>query len=303
MVEQMSCPSIAAVIVTYHPELPLLVDTLKRIEGHLASVLIVDNSVDANVGEKLHQLAEDNPKVHVHLNPENLGLSGGLNQGVAFAQEQGADWLLTLDQDSTPEHDMLDVMLKCYESLPANLQRVVANISPVTIDKNTGHTNRSQNSHLPGASWVWGAITSGSLYPVEVFTTVGRFDPDLFIYHIDTDFSWRINQAGYQTLQVHDAILHHSDGEQSHVACMGFSWVATNHSPLSRYYTFRNGVFLARKCWQQQPGFSLSLARQHLVILTKILALEHNRTAKLKMIGLGLRDGVFQRMGRWRGSG
>src|SRR5438093_9278894 len=97
---------VCAIIVTYHPDngFPERAQLTARQVG---TVVIVDNNSGQRTLKVLDALAITD-KVHVVRNSANLGIAAALNEGIRLAKSLNYRWILTLDQDTTPEHDLVD---------------------------------------------------------------------------------------------------------------------------------------------------------------------------------------------------
>ena len=91
--------SVAAVIPVYRPESSALHSLLDSLSTADVPVLVTDDASPCTFDHVLRSVAERGIPVVRH--PRNAGIARGLNEGLAFAREQGAAWLLTVDQDST----------------------------------------------------------------------------------------------------------------------------------------------------------------------------------------------------------
>ena len=108
--------AVCAILVTYHPDAELAA-RLRRIDPQVGAIVIVDNgSTDAEV-RMLHDIATD-PKIHLMLNRQNLGVARALNLGVGCAESLGYSLALLLDQDTSVEAGMVQTLLGIYRSFP-----------------------------------------------------------------------------------------------------------------------------------------------------------------------------------------
>src|SRR5437870_11256783 len=78
-------------------------DGLRRQTRPADAILIVDNaSTDATLDRPFPENAT------IIRNPENLGTSGAIRIGFAYAVDRGFDWTWVFDADSVPEPDALE---------------------------------------------------------------------------------------------------------------------------------------------------------------------------------------------------
>lgn len=75
-------------------------------------VVIVDNKSPNGSGEKLSKMYYGNPNVHVILNPQNAGFSGGNNVGFRYAKENlKADFIVMLNNDTIIEQSNFEELV------------------------------------------------------------------------------------------------------------------------------------------------------------------------------------------------
>src|SRR5271156_567701 len=177
--------AVCAVLVTYHPdsELPA---RLSRMAPQVGALVIVDNGSAETELRMLRELAAD-PRIHLILNFENLGVARALNLGVQRAASLGYSLALLLDQDTGAEADMVQTLLDIYASFTPRHRLAV-------IGSNYQDANRpsqiSNDEHPTDAPWeeAESVITSGSLLPLAAHADIGAFREEFFIDLVDTDY-------------------------------------------------------------------------------------------------------------------
>jgi GT2 family glycosyltransferase len=76
-------------------------------------MLLVDNG---STDDSVAYIREHYPEVIILENRENLGFSGGNNVGMRYALEQGAEYILLLNNDTEVAPDFLDELIKVASS-------------------------------------------------------------------------------------------------------------------------------------------------------------------------------------------
>jgi len=106
---------IAGVVVLYNPD-PIVIQNIQSYLPFLYVLYVIDNSESPNMNivEQLRELGE---KIKYIALGENRGVAYALNLGATLAIESGADWLLTMDQDSSFEGDSASKLVEYCESL------------------------------------------------------------------------------------------------------------------------------------------------------------------------------------------
>lgn len=241
-----------AVVVTYNPDIETLLNAITALEGQACDVLLVDNA--SNNQDELRQKKFDGQLI---CNRENLGLGAAHNQGLAYAQQQGHDYLLIMDQDSLPLNNMVAELLHAHKAL--SVEHKVSAVGACYLNAE----NQSESFFVRFGAFKFQReyatdsavkadflISSGSLFSVQVLADVGGMDEGLFIDHVDTEWFLRARDRGYQAYGVGKARMQHGLGEQTHrVKLAGRERNVPQHKPFRYYYIFRNSIALYKRAY------------------------------------------------------
>lgn len=233
---------IAAGITLYEPEPQRLTENIAAALCQTERVYLVDNA-STNLATLKRQWA-DEPRITLIENPDNAGIAKALNQMCEAALGDGFDWILTLDQDSLPERDLIEKYSR-YLDIPQ-----VALITPrVTDDNEPADTTVSSDQPY---DFIERCNTSASLTRLSVFREIGGFDEKMFIDCVDFDYCTTLTEHGYRILRDNSAVLHHRLGQAKrvdffvpigrflHIKKLQQPLFTYNHSPLRTYYYARN---------------------------------------------------------------
>lgn len=283
----MRSTDVLAAVVSFNG-LRKTVETVGALVGTVGHVHVIDNGSAPESLRLLDGLSAD-PRVSVTRLPENKGVGYGLNVGVRMARELGYPWLLTMDQDSAVDPGMVTAYCEAVARDPH-----LVCLSP-NIDLH------GERSDLP-TGLVEYAITSGNLVRVDVFAQVGLYNEEMFIDCIDFDFSLRLRQAGFEIWLIGNAHLSHELGEGEAPPRPFGKLLHTFHSPLRRYYMYRNYLYLARKHFRAFPRFVVKTTIVHVIYLVTIVLFGKRRLASLLFIFRGICDYFQGRLGAYGGT-
>lgn len=275
---------IAGVLVLYCPTEAVLANIASYID-QIDLLFIVDNSSDAGFAETPGLAGA---KLIYLPNHANLGIATALNIGAQRALAEGYDLLLTMDQDSHAAPDLVARMLDCFER--RDLARI-GMISPFHVTK---------SGHLPGTTPcqdVMTPMTSGCLLNLQLYREAGPFLDELFIDFVDNEYCLRLRKQGFQVLRANLARLEHSVGDTRKYG----PFIATNHSPLRRYYKTRNRFLVFRRYFGAFPGHCLFDLVRLVKEIGSIILFESEKLAKLRMMWLGCCDFFRGRYGKYDG--
>jgi hypothetical protein len=193
--------NVALGIVTYNNAAAQLERLLRSIEhaadrlddaGHHAAVFTID------CGEPMTWPPARLPLARLP-HQGNLGFGLGMNclMTEAFA-DPATGWFLCVNPDGSLHHSLLREMIAHAIQYPHSLieARQFPEEHPKPYDLNSGET-----------LWASGACL---LIPRIVYETIGGFDPNIFMYMEDVDYSWRARAAGFRVHVAARALFAHS---------------------------------------------------------------------------------------------
>ncbi|WP_158239178.1 glycosyltransferase family 2 protein [Uliginosibacterium sp. TH139] len=245
---------VAAVIVSYHPDIQEFRRVLESLRAQVAAMIVVDNGSGDGFLSALEGLQW--PELTVLPLRRNAGIAAAQNEGIRCALEQGATHVLLLDHDSRPLTGMVPVLIKALGRLSAKGHRVAA-VGPTYVDARQGNQpvfvrvkglslSRVTVPDFEDLARVDHLIASGSLISAPVLRDIGLMDDSLFIDYVDVEWCLRASSRGYEVFGCFSAQMEHSLGDEP-IRLLGRSFPA--RTPLRHYYTFRNAVALTRRSY------------------------------------------------------
>lgn len=269
---------ILAVIITYNPEMLRLSENINSIANQVDKTIIIDNN-SSNIDE-----IENKMKINIIKNKKNQGIAYALKQAVNYAKANSYTYLLTLDQDSIADSEMVRHLFKGFETNPDAIL-----ISPSIFDLNLKEVSSKKinNDYEPLEI----TITSGSLHDVKKVIDVGNYDENLFIDCVDFEICLRAKRLKYKVILSKNALIFHEVGKAIKRNIFGHSFIVSNHSPDRVYYYFRNCIIIIRK---YRKNFSKAYFKDILKLIKRFISIcvfEQNKKAKLKKIITGIKHG------------
>lgn len=298
--------TILGLIVTFNPS-PDFFSRLDSFYTQLDKIILVDNGSNPEVCRLLKQEAvHRKSSLTVIFNNTNQGVATALNQGFRWAIENGFSYIFTFDQDSSPGHGMLEIMLDVYGTHSEDGRLAV--VAPVVIDRVVNIQARflrprnkllyervtCNEEVLENVTFV---ITSGSLYDLAAYQQIGPFQDSFFIDYVDMEYCLRAQQHGYRIVVACKAHLDHRQGERQKRVFWGREHYPTFHSPLRWYFFGRNRVPMLRQYGFHFPYWFMYEVFAGIYIFTKMLLFETHKFAKLRAFFRGVLDGIRGRMG------
>lgn len=293
---------IAAVILTFHPDLKILTEELNSICRQVSRVLIVDNGSSWDMDHFLDRLPITTVnKIDMYRFEVNVGVGAGHNHGIEWAKCIGASHVLILDDDSIPDLNMVSRLFSAITKLES-VGVPVAAVGPRYIDRYSGNVSgfvrlglmalrrvpcQNEDGELIQTDFL---ISSGLLIPLTVIDKIGAMDIDFFIDHVDTEWMLRAHAHGYQAYGVCDALMGHSLGSATRRIWLGHWRNIPIHSPVRHYYVFRNTILLVRRRYSSTRWATNVLLRLFFIMIFFIVFIPE-RHLRLKYIVAGIVDG------------
>lgn len=260
------------VIVTFNPDIDF-VTNLKRHLEIVEKIIIVDNNSRVNIESIIPNEFFD--KISIIHSETNNGIAWALNIGIKEAIKLDFEWVLTFDQDSVPNINLLDYysqVLKNKKNIGLLGTKFSDKIEP--IDKITWENSLT-------------VITSGTLHPIKIFDFVGFYNEKLYIDCVDFDFALRVNLAGYDVIRIDAPLLSHKLG----TPLKKYGLESSNHNLIRRYYYSRNHVFLTKTYFKKFPVWIIKKNFFFIRSILLLIIVEDNISSKLKNIFKGISDG------------
>jgi len=210
-------------------------------------VLVVDNGSRDGTPEAVVRWF---PDVEIIVNAENLGFAAGCNVGLRYALEQGARWVLLLNNDVEIAPDALQHLVSSaspdagmvapkiyYFSDRTRIWSVGGKRHPWTLEKigdAMGQVDEGQWNEVLERDYLVGCAV---LLSRRLLTEVGLFDERFFVYYEDSDLSLRARLAGWRLLMAPQAHVWHKVAVSS----------GGRDSPNERYWMARSSILFFRK--------------------------------------------------------
>ena len=280
--------SCCVVLVSYNPTRQI-VENVNALIPQVAEIFIVDNGSNSDSLIILEELASKK-STSIKYNPTNLGIATALNQGVEYASKRGYEWLVTFDQDSLAPFNYIQTMIDAYYH--CDWHELIAIVAP-RYQTNIGIISFSRKqSESQFFSKIKTTMTSGNLVKIDTFGRVGLFDDSFFIDYVDHEFCLRVRSKGLSIIESNKSLLFHSLGNSTIQRFMGINIITTGHSPVRRYYKYRNMIKTLKKYYLFEPFILFEILKSLLFEPVKIFLFEEDKFLKVKSIFRGIFDGI-----------
>ena len=304
---QPSVTKVLAVIVTYNPSLTDVMASISELIRQECAVFLVDNGSQNRLDfdtSGLTALAASEDSIELVFNPANVGLGTAHNQGIAFAKDNGFEYVLIMDQDSLPHQGMVNHLLLAHQSLSKKNKVSAVGACYLNVENQSESffvrfgalkfQREYANESTIRADFL---ISSGSLFSVKALNDVGDMDEGLFIDHIDTEWFLRARDLGYQAFGVSKARMQHGLGDATHqINLGGRQRNVPQHKPFRYYYIFRNSVVLYKRRYTSWL-WKWNDVQRLVMIFIMFGLIKSPRRQNMQMMLRGIWDGLLGRQG------
>lgn len=236
------------VTVTYNAQNDIreFLDCYDQLNADGIHLVVVDNASSDDTTRIINEVSKGRKDITLIANPKNRGVAAANNQGIKFALKQKASWIVLINNDVSFSSSLIENLTKDpsekvttplipYYSDPNTIWYSTGKFSPLKGFTGT-HINKDRSVDVltVGAKdYSEYAPTCCMAIQAEVFSVVGLMDESYFVYFDDTDFCWRLKNAGYRIRLVDDSVLLHKVGSST----------GGVDSPFTVKFTSRNRIF------------------------------------------------------------
>ena len=252
---------VAAIIVSYNPDMEVFRQLLSSIKKQCHAV-VIDNGSSAEHIRVLEDMLVDHENTDLLLFPENMGIARAQNIAIKRAVKNypSVSKVLLLDHDSIPSDNMVTCLETTFETVEEQGNSVAA-IGPVLYDPRDDNFLKFQKMKLffPGkidpekitsqqpVVEVDGLNSSGTLISIKAFRSIGEFDSKLFIDHVETDWCFRAKEKGFKLFATTGTKLTHYMGDDICYYWLFGKKCMPYRSPSRHYYLARNSILLQKR--------------------------------------------------------
>lgn len=272
-----------AVVVLYNAK-DDVVENIKTYIDYLETLYVIDNSdkVDHLLVDKINRISS---KCIYIDNQGNKGIAYALNLGATLAIGNNANWLLTMDQDTS----FVDSDCKTLIDIAFNI-----NDDKIAIIAPLHYINENKVYDFYDTI----TMTSGNIINLEIFEKLKGFDNNLFIDSVDIDYCLKIYENGYLIKRVPNIILNHNLGDTKMYKIFGKTFYPTNHNYIRRYYITRNRLYVWSKYKKSYPDYIKFEKVLTLKEFIKILMFEKDKFKKMSFMVKGYIDYKKNKLGK-----
>lgn len=230
----------------------------------------------------------------------NNGIGAALNRGISHAFDAGAQFVVTLDQDSSlPRHAVQQLLDAHGHAAPLVAVGAV-------VPEFFAEVRQARSEIAPGVWSTANVIQSGMLIAREIWQTLGGFREDFFIDLVDTEYEFRLTRADRPIIAAAGLRMGHRLGTALERRLFGRRFgipgilpdEVTVSTPFRYYYRRRNRIVLNR---EYAGAFRSRILRDTVLDhlhFANVLMLAQPRAALRRLLREGRRAGRAGRMGR-----
>ncbi|CZV62328.1 glycosyltransferase family 2 protein [Enterobacter cloacae] len=295
---------IAALIVTFNPDIQILAKLIERLKSSKLNlkIFLIDNASN-NAQDLMSTYLPEHDFIFLQ---ENIGLAGAQNILLQKIMNSDSDAVLFFDQDSEPTDEFITCLTQGLMNLKSQGHKVGA-VGPVFYDPRTGTNTpfsliqgcriRSIHPESSVPLEVSFLINSGMLVPVQTLKDVGLMRDELFIDYIDIEWCLRTASKGYSFYAIPDAKMSHTIGD-ARKFFLGRE--VSIHSPLRRYYLARNSIYMMRLPYVP-TGYKFREVIFSTIRTLMFVACVDKKLTYIKYILRGWKDGIQKKYGKYVG--
>lgn len=276
----------AAIFACFEPSTDVL-ERVMAVAERVGSVVVVDDG-SRTIAPGFYTPLRGCPNVSVILEPVNLGIAHSINVGFTASIAGGAMTIVTFDQDTTINSELLDGLSRAVSQAPDGWGAV----GPGLVS-GFGYSGNQTGGVRP----VFELIQSAAVFNAKALAECGFADESLVIDSVDTDLCLRLRASGFGVYADERIALTQPIGDGHTISVFGQKLATTNHSAARRYYMTRNRLEMFRRYGLKERRWFIVALFWFGVSIVLSLTVEDHRVATLRATGRGIWDFAHRRSG------
>jgi len=256
------------------------IQSILKSKGCKIKIIVVDNKSSQDDINRLEGgiKAFNNENIVLIKNTSNNGFSSGNNIGINYALDDGAEYILLLNNDTIIDDKAISVLLNNVNNLQVSVPKMYYYDNPNTIwyaggkiQWNLGKTihlgeNGIDNKETNKAKFVDFATGCCILLTKGIIEKVGLLDETFFMYGEDLDYSIRLANNNIKIYYVPEAKIWHKVGKSGGMK-----------SKMGIYYGNRNRLYLMKKYNFTIMAWFYTLITRTLLYLKSVITKDDNQ--------------------------
>ena len=269
------------VVVLYNPNIQEIINNISSYISMLDKLYLIDNSEKTNYKQLEKFLKNKQNSEYIWLE-ENRGIAKALNIGKNKAIKEGADYFLTMDQDSSFKNNFEKIINWVLEN--EKRMEEIAIVSPLHNIKK----ERIEKKNTIEEKEI--VMTSGNIMNLKLIKEIGDFNEEFFIDEVDHEMCYRVREKGYKVVCLNSIKLNHRLGDLKNC----YFFMLTNHNYIRKYYMTRNKLFMIKKFPKLKKKYLAGIFKDFI----KIIFFEKDKIRKIKYFFRGIRDFYKNKTGK-----
>jgi rhamnosyltransferase len=271
------------VLTLYKPDVRQVTNNIKKYIAHLDTLILWDNSPSDECVQNslLPELTDYQEKILWNATGENRYIAPAINFAWHYAQEQGYDLLLIMDQDSQ------------WADFPTYRKTIEQSFCAGNLQVYTPYINGFDEWAIEKPIQERSVfINSGTIIPVTILTAINGADESFPLDALDTDLSYRIRKTGYQIKCYTNCHLSHKVGNPIR---KGPFHLFTNNYGRERTYSITKCHIM---CYRRHRDIMTAYERRKFfkeIFMWKFIRIclvENDKLGRFRMFIKGIKDGI-----------
>lgn len=211
-----------AVVIPNYNGIKFLADCLNSLKTQSVrdfDVIVVD---DCSTDESLNEIECNFSWVKSVKRIENGGFAASVNDGIRYAKENGADYIILLNNDTVADSFFVEKLIKALEEdekIFSVQAKMLSLKEPEIIDDAgdfytvlgwayaRGKGKKASEYNQKGN--IFAACAGAAIYRADILEQIGYFDEAHFAYLEDIDIAYRARLYGYYNRYEPEAVVYH----------------------------------------------------------------------------------------------